>query len=423
MERAERSRLRSFSPGADGTTTAALARLRTADAVRERCRLVHRWVAEGRSSHFTLDETRLEAVADYVADVTRMNHPDLAIPLHSRWRHLSATGVDRWGAIMTRLPAVPADDRVRAAIDLVTVSVLLDAGAGAGWRYREAESGSILSRSEGLAIASLRMFAEGAFSSDPRRPLQADGAALLAIDADRFARGLQCSADNPLAGLERRVELLRRLGQALTARADLFGRAARPGHLLDHFPRTAQGGRLPAPLVLETLVEGLAPIWPSGLAVQGAPIGDAGRHPAARTNDATCGIVPFHKLTQWLAYSLIEPLQWAGLVVTEFERLTGLAEYRNGGLFIDLGVIRPRRPVVGPQAVSSEIVVEWRALTVALIDDLLEPVRKRLGLGADFALPHLLQGGTWSAGRKIARTLRPPDGPPPIVLIEDGTVF
>jgi Protein of unknown function (DUF1688) len=73
--------------------------------------------------------------------------------------------------------------------------------------------------------------------------------------------------------------------------------------------------------------------------------------------------------------------------------------------------------------VSAELVVEWRALTVALFDPLLHLVRAELGLDASFAMPQLLQGGTWSAGRKIARALRPPDGPSPIAIAADGTVF
>ena len=83
-------------------------------------------------------------------------------------------------------------------------------------------------------------------------------------------------------------------------------------------------------------------------------------------------LVPFHKLSQWLAYSLIEPLEALGIVVTGIDELTGLAEYRNGGLFIDLGVLRPRDPAVLGNAhePGSEIVVEWRALTVALLDRL-----------------------------------------------------
>jgi len=159
--------------------------------------------------------------------------------------------------------------------------------------------------------------------------------------------------------------------------------------------------------------------------VDGCPIGDAGRHPAVRTGDATDGIVPFHKLSQWLAYSLIEPLEWAGLAVEGLDELTALAEYRNGGLLIDLGVIRPRAaidPLVRHE-VGSELIVEWRALTVTLMDPLVDLVRAKLGLDAEFTMPQLLQGGTWSAGRKLARALRPPEGPPPIAVAADGTVF
>src|SRR5262249_4796924 len=106
-------------------------------AVRERCGLVHRWVAEGRSPHLFLDESRLPRVADYVAEVTRAAYPDLKIPYHSRWRHFSAGGIDRWAALAAELKGDPVA-QARAAVDLVTVSVLLDAGAGDAWHYREA---------------------------------------------------------------------------------------------------------------------------------------------------------------------------------------------------------------------------------------------------------------------------------------------
>ncbi|MBM3530016.1 MAG: DUF1688 family protein [Alphaproteobacteria bacterium] len=404
------------------TGIAAYARLLSADAVRERCRIVRRHVAEGRSPHFTLNEGRLAEAADYVAAETRANYPDLKIPPHSRWRHFAAGGADRWAALTQRLGG-NATERARIAIDLATVSVLLDAGAGERWRYRETSAGQVHARSEGLAVASLELFAAGGFSSDPKRPLMADTAGLQAVDAEKLARAFQLTPDNPLIGVERRVELLRRLGQTLAARPDLFGQERRPGWLIDHFSASASGSRVPAPLVLETLLQSLAPIWPSGLVADGTSLGDAGRHPAARADDATNGIVPFHKLSQWLTYSLIEPLEMAGLTVAGLDRLTALPEYRNGGLLIDLGVIVPRQPFGAPLAPTSEPVVEWRALTVALMDDLLDPVRQRLGLGAQFALPHLLQGGTWNAGRKIARELRPPGGPPPMPLADDGTVF
>ena len=142
-----------------------LAKLRNAAAVRERCALVHHWVAAGRSQHFTLDESRLANVAAYVADVTRTAYPDLKIPPHSRWRHFSAGGIDRWSSITQRFD--DTGECARAAIDLATISVLLDAGAGDRWRYRELSSGLVFTRSEGLAVASLDMFTSGIFSSDP----------------------------------------------------------------------------------------------------------------------------------------------------------------------------------------------------------------------------------------------------------------
>ena len=135
--------------------------------------------------------------------------------------------------------------------------------------------------------------------------------------------------------------------------------------------------------------------------------------------------MPFHKLSQWLTYSLIEPLQEAGVTVTDIDGLTGLAEYRNGGLFVDLGVIEPKHTAVtrDEHAPGSEIVVEWRALTVALLDKLAAEVRERLGLDAE-ALPlvKVLEGGIWAAGRRIAAERRAGGGPP-IRVASDGTVF
>jgi hypothetical protein len=404
---------------------AAVAKLNTAAAVRERCGMVRDWVADGRSSHFALDETRLAAVAAYVADVIRESYPGLNIPGHSRWQHFAAGGTDRWKTLADRLDE-DAVERARIAADLVTVSVLLDAGAGDRWRYREPASGLSFARSEGLAVASFDMFCAGALSSDPEHPWRVDAAALATIDAATLARHFQIDAENPLVGLEQRSSLLRRLGKALVERADLFGPTpARPGNLLDYFLATAGERRVTAARLLTTLLDGLSSIWPSALIVEGQPIGDAGRHPAVRTGDDTDGIVPFHKLSQWLAYSLFAPLEMAAFTIERPGELTALAEYRNGGLIIDLGAIRPRASI-DPRLrheVGSELIVEWRALTVALMDPLVDLVRARLGLGASFGMPQLLQGGTWSAGRKIARALRPPDAPPPIAVAADGTVF
>ena len=280
-------------------------------------------------------------------------------------------------------------------------------------------------RSEGLALASLELVARGLLSSDPARPLRADGAALRALDGAALAEVFQVRDDNPLVGLDDRARLLNRLGGAIERDPERFGRPARLGHLYDHLKAQAQDGRLPARTILITLLDSLAPIWPGRIALAGHNLGDVGRHPAARTGDLTSGLVPFHKLSQWLAYSLIEPLEEAGIEVIELDALTTLAEYRNGGLLIDSGVLVPKHPAVlgDAHAGDSEIVVEWRALTVALIDRLADRVRDTLGRSrAQLPLAKVLQGGTWSAGRALARELRA-DGGPPLRVISDGTLF
>ena len=108
---------------------------------------------------------------------------------------------------------------------------------------------------------------------------------------------------------------------------------------------------------------------------------------------------------------------------SDLDALTGLPEYRNGGLLIDTGVLVLKHPTDDAYPVESELVVEWRALTVALLDEVAAAVRERLGLdAASFPLAKVLQGGTWTAGRRIARELRP-DGGPPLRVASDGTVF
>src|SRR5688572_6477292 len=137
--------------------------LLTPRAVRERCyKILEMGLAE-RCPHFKVRSGKLPAVADYVAGLTLASYPDLAIPLHSRWTHLDAGGVPRVAELTARLAEAPPDERARALIDLVVTSVLLDAGAGPDWKYHEAETGLTFARSEGLAVASFRMFMAGAF--------------------------------------------------------------------------------------------------------------------------------------------------------------------------------------------------------------------------------------------------------------------
>ncbi|WP_431268618.1 DUF1688 family protein [Dankookia sp. P2] len=395
--------------------------LLTPEAVRERSQELYALGLDNRLQGWTVQPEAMAATADLVAEVVRTNYPDLKVPFHARWRHFLPDGAATLGG-EGREPAA----LLRARIDLAIVSVLLDAGAGMAWRYRDAATGRTYARSEGLAMASLALFAAGAFADDGVSP-RADAARLCAVTAAELGQGLQVRADNPLTGLEGRAALLRRLGATLAAAPEVFGQAdtPRPSGLVDGLAGQLEGGALPARSILIALLQHLGPIWPGRETLAGVNLGDCWRHPGIRRADATTGLIPFHKLSQWLAYSLIEPLEFAGMRVTGIDALTGLPEYRNGGLFLDMGVIRPRDPAVfeAGHAPGDILVVEWRALTVALLDAVAPLVRARLGLSAaDFPLACVLEGGTWWAGRRLAGERRA-DGGPPLRIISDGTVF
>jgi hypothetical protein len=389
----------------------ALLALLSAAAVRERAHEMLELALEGKVEGWTVNLGRLDAAADLTARVTREAYPDLAIPFHARWRHFVAGE--------PRLPQGDPAERARSALDLVILSVLLDAGTGPGWRYLDSASDGTFTRSEGLAVASQRMIESGALGTS--------GAALAELDGTALALGFQISDSNPLAGLEGRTALLRRLGAQVLARPDLFATRGepRPGGLYDVLAGRASGGRLPASAILELLLEALGPIWADRLVLEGVPLGDCWRHPAIRRSDVSDGLVPLHKLSQWLAYSLIEPLEAAGTEVVEVDGLTGLAEYRNGGLLVDTGVLALADPQAAsrPHNVSDPLIVAWRSMTVALLDRMAPLVRERLGVSAqDFPLARMLEGGSWAAGRRIAARLRPGGGPP-FNIISDGTVF
>jgi hypothetical protein len=379
-----------------------LAYLRTPAAIRERAAQVLKYVEDGRSVWWSADANGLEAAVQATLAVTRQRFADpAAIPFHSRWRHFEAGGHDRWAALAPRLAALPKEEVARRRMDLAVVSVLLDAGAGPAWSYREPDTGETYARSEGLGVASFHMFANGAFSRDPKGdPLRADAERLAALTPMDIAMGFQVKAHNALVGLEGRADLLRKLGRV---------GLERPGALFDV---VAKGGStVKAASILAAVLDKLSPIWPS-------PTGDMWQHPAI-------GWVPFHKLSQWLSYSLVEPIEDAGLAVVELDALTGLPEYRNGGLLVDAGALRPRQSSLLTDSFKAgdEAIVEWRALTVALLDKVADHVRVHLGLDAErLPLVRVLEAGTWFAGRMLAAERRPGGGPP-IAVESDGTVF
>lgn len=411
------------APQVELSASQAARLLRSTATVRSRSRQLLERARAGDSPWFVVHDVKLDAVADLVAETTASRYPDGDIPFHSRWRHFEAGGVDRLDALDAALPTAGSAERTRALIDVVLVSVLLDAGAGPEWSFREQSTGLVLTRSEGLGVASWAAFCDGLFSSDPADPLRVDAAGLNRISADALGAAFQVGPGNSLTGLSGRADLLRRLGEVLAGRPEVFGPDARPGRLFDHLTR---GGRaeVSAVDVLNAVLDHLGAIWPSDNAIDAHPLGDCWHHDAVVGPGLTAGWVPFHKLSQWLTYSLLEPFRWSGVQVTGLDELTGLPEYRNGGLLLDSGVLELRDASWADHEweVGDELVVEWRALTVALIDEVADRVRVRFGADTTtMPLACVLEGGTWSAGRILAGRLR--HGLPPLSIRSTGTVF
>ncbi|GAB4191387.1 MAG: URC4/urg3 family protein [Coleofasciculaceae cyanobacterium] len=416
----------------------AIAYLRTPTAIRERCdRLFHLACAD-QLHYFRCNLTQLDPVAHYVIKVMRDEYPDLSIPFHSRWRHFEVGNVPRLATLDRLLTGLTPVEKAQAKFDLAIISVLLDAGAGNQWQYREPETGLVFRRSEGLAVASFRMFCQGTFSSNPEAPLQADARGLQELTLSKLARGFQIGSANPLLGLEGRLALLQRLGQSLNTLPQLFGTEnPRPGNLVNYLlglgirSEQSPNSQFPIPIQLDAatifnaVLQGLGTIWPGRVAIAGVNLGDVWIHPALKGDNPSDCYVPFHKLSQWLTYSLLEPLQELGIEIIKLDEMTGLAEYRNGGLCLDLGLLEAKQASIFQKRhlPESEVIVEWRSLTISLLDRIADTIRQQLNLSTtQLPLVKVLQGGTWTAGRRIAAELRQ-GGVPPIEIDSDGTVF
>lgn len=173
---------------------------------------------------------------------------------------------------------------------------------------------------------------------------------------------------------------------------------------------------------------GLGDVWPCSALLNGKnPVG-------------TEHYVPFHKLSQWMVYSMVEPMEkLLGATIEGTDLLTPLPDYCNGGLLIDTGFLtlkpkdyergiknyhansllpyQPKVEVAPMFDMSDPVVTEWRALTVAYLDLVADRVRQMFRLSKKMlSLSQLIQGGTWSAGRELAEISRPNTHEPPIVI-------
>ncbi len=266
-------------------------------------------------------------------------------------------------------------------------------------------------------------------------------------------------------GLEGRCALLQRLGCVLEANPKFFkgpNGDFRPGFMLDYLIASGTKNNQTDTINVHiyslwtVVMEGLSGVWPATRTVlNGTSLGDVWPCKAMSKISAVSStlqksypgsesFVCFHKLSQWLTYSLMEPLMLAKVQFEGVDEMTGLAEYRNGGLFVDYEVLVLKKHIMDSVApnyiprfqVWDDVIVEWRALTIILLDKVADLVRQKLSMNAtELSLAKILEAGllsmiiysillgTWKAGREIAAKLRPDTKGPPIEVISDGTVF
>lgn len=429
--------------------------LKSIESVRETTSAVYQYTKENNEgNYFKLNLSSMPKVVEFLCGIIERDYGSNydSIPPHGRWQHVNAGGHTRLESLVTqwRLDGVDEVEISRKLLDLILVSVLVDAGAGNVWSYNV--NGETYNRSEGLAVASYHMFVDGALSDNPSDdPYKVNGQKLKNMTMEEFCQGFQISDSNPLSGLEGRLNLIRKLGEALVSNPVTFGPEARPGCMVDYLHGICdqETNTVGLPDVWNTLMDGLVTIWPKGrTTIEGEPIGDAwtldtklaANGASGKWGDNLLdGIVTFHKLTQWLCYSLLVPLENYGYKfrITDKSLQTGLPEYRNGGLFYDFGVLelKPEHRKRGLEltkklqsggdiptfTADDGVIVEWRCLTIGLLDELLLMVNEKLN--AELSLPQVIEAGSWKAGREIAAISRPATKGPPIELYSDGTVF
>ncbi|EPQ50303.1 DUF1688-domain-containing protein [Gloeophyllum trabeum ATCC 11539] len=421
--------------------------LRTLPAIRERCGRVYDLAKQGKLEYFEYHPEKEADVAAFCSDIIQRDFGTnyASIPPHGRWRHLDAGRLRVEPLIAKWKESEHIDEKeiCKRLLDLFLVSVLLDAGAGNSWQYKEEDSGQSFSRSEGLGVASIHMFEQGLFSGNSDQPYRVDALGLSQITTEKTAEAMQVTESNPMVGIEGRASLLANLSKALRKNSEFFGEEARPGNMLDFLERNSRidgsTRKVHVSSLWHVLMEGLSSIWPARLSLGGISLGDVWPCSVLKPFAVNEGddLVPFHKLSGWISYSLIEPIEkvmkWK---FDGLEDLTGLPEYRNGGLLVDFGVLTLKQNILPASfypdpsssiprfAPSHPAIVEWRAMTVIELDRIADAIRAKLGLTASqLTLPQVLESATWKGGREIAKQRRPATGGPPIDIESDGTVF
>ena len=183
----------------------------------------------------------------------------------------------------------------------------------------------------------------------------------------------------------------------------VFGAPARLGNLFDYLRAHASDGRIEAGFVLRTLLVALGPVWPGRMVLDGVPLETAGGTPPP---PAAGPAAQAHAVADLFDAGTAG----GGLTVTGTDALTGLPEYRNGGLLYDFALMVPRDPGFAGHAPHGRRAGHRRMAGLDRVGPrpVAQGVRDALGLSAEaFPLARVLEGGT---GRLAGAS--PPSGGP-----------
>ena len=336
--------------------------------------VTRRNVATGAWFHFHIDRLRVWThAAALVAVVTRRRYPDLNVPCHQPLATLRGGRRRSQGRVRSRTRRTQRR-RYR------TRPHRPDRGERPAGRRRRSRPGVLSETRIRAALRALggfggrklsRVHARRVFRPERDDPLRVNAEVLAATDATSLAnefRAERTSVDRA----RRSRSLLRRLGAALITQRDVFGDRARPGALFDTLHgSTGTRGAAHAPALLEVARRAWADLAHRKRSRRRVPRRCVASSACGRQrHDGGLGSVP-----QAVAVARLFAARTARMGRYRHVRprtAHRAAQYRNGGLLLDTGVLQfldvaDSRRTWG---VGDEIIVEWRALTVTLLDEL-----------------------------------------------------
>ena len=251
----------------------------------------------------------------------------------------------------------------------------------------------------------LNLLRSGLLSYDKKTPYSVCALGLESLSKEEFASAMQHKEENVLLAFEKRYQLLKNLAHIMKKMSLFTGKNnAELGELYRLFhQKQKQSNRIILYLqriFLKTYLivspRYIFENWEGPLIVEGHSLGDTWHHPCIKAKYSCDGYVPFHKLAQWLCYSLFEPLQeLSSIKIEDINKLTGLPEYRNGGLLVDFSYLELKDKNLYDlrHNIQDILVVEWRALTLIALDKIYYKILSRLGVQeCRFPLTKVLQG-------------------------------